>query len=689
MSRAPRRLALSCLAALGCTPAVPSDTGPGSESEASESGAQTETGEEQLVELELEFGASFGELELGCGQGFVHEGVELALQDLRMFVSGIELIDAQGEAVPLQLDVAAPWQLEQVALLDFEDGSGPCQEAGTLERNAFVYGRVPERDYVGLRFELGVPAALNHHDASLAEAPLNLASMFWTWQGGYKFLRVDLLRTAPLPGGWLWHLGSTGCGSAGPETPPDGPCARANRAQIEFESFDANNQRVIFDLAEVLDGLSLAADQGGAPGCMSAPDDPECGPLLDSLGLDLDTGTCAEGCAGQRAFRLGPRQDMGGDGDGDSESGDGDGDEGDGDGDPDDGGTPYELDIPESWPQPVIPPANPLTVEKVELGRHLFYDPRLSYTQTQSCSSCHEQELAFADGLAAPSGSTGEALVRNSPGLANVAYMSTLTWSSPSLDTLEAQILIPLFGEDPVELGLTGHEDEVLARFADDPDYQQLFADAFQNDPEPVSMDHIVAALASFCRAIISARSPYDRYLAGELDALSEQALAGRSLFMSELFECHHCHGGFNFALGTDHEGALFGQQAFANTGLYNLDEMGSYPASDRGLYDHTFEPGDMGRFRPPSLRNVGLTAPYMHDGSIDTLKEVLEIYSAGGQLIEQGPNAGDGRLNPHKSPFVSGFLMTKTQRDQLEAFLHSLSDTELLTDPRFANPFE
>ncbi|MFV8749657.1 MbnH family di-heme enzyme [Nannocystaceae bacterium ST9] len=365
-------------------------------------------------------------------------------------------------------------------------------------------------------------------------------------------------------------------------------------------------------------------------------------------------------------------------------------------GDPDEDRPPasaeYPFELPRGFPAPFVPEDDPLSEAKVELGRHLFYDVRLSANQTQSCGSCHLQELAFTDGLVHPLGSTGDELARNSLGLTNSAYTSKLTWANPNLDLLEQQIQIPMFGESPVELGITGHEDEVLARLRDDPDYAERFAAAFPEltDATEFEWDHVIHALASFVRVLVSGNSPYDQYLAGDETAISESAKRGATLFFSERLECNHCHGGFNFSLATRHAGTTFTQQAFQNTGLYDIDGEGGYPPGNRGLYEFTFDPADMGRFRPPSLRNVAVTAPYTHDGSVATLEAMIDIYAAGGRVIPDGlPWAGDGRANPFKSGLVSGFELSEAEKADLLAFLTSLTDEQFLTDPRLADPFE
>lgn len=349
----------------------------------------------------------------------------------------------------------------------------------------------------------------------------------------------------------------------------------------------------------------------------------------------------------------------------------------------------YAWDLPSGFPEPWVPEDNPMTEEKVELGRHLFYDVRLSANETQSCGTCHEQARAFADGKVVPTGSTGAVLRRNSMALTNAAYSYPLTWANPLLPTLEQQIMVPLFGESPIELGASGHEEEILGRLRDDPSYQDLFGAAFPEADDPYTFEKIRQALACFVRTMISGNSPYDRYNAGDATALTEQQLRGLEIFHSEELQCHHCHFGFNLSGATKHAGTVHDSFAYHNTGLYDVDGQGAYPLGNQGLIEITFEPEDMGAFRAQTLRNIAVTGPYMHDGSVATLAEVIAIYERGGRLIEDGPYAGDGANNPHKSGFVSGFSLTDQERADLLAFLEALTDEDFLTDPRFANPFE
>ncbi len=348
------------------------------------------------------------------------------------------------------------------------------------------------------------------------------------------------------------------------------------------------------------------------------------------------------------------------------------------------------LPVPEGYPLPKIPKDNPLTQEKVELGRHLFYDKRLSGNLTQSCGTCHEQAKAFTDGRARALGSTMEVHPRSSMSIVNVAYYSTLTWANPTTTELEKQALVPMFGEFPVELGLSGKEEELLSRLSDDATYVDLFAKAFPDEEEQISLDTITKAIASFERVIVSYRTPFDRYTYGkETSAMSASALRGYDLFFSEKLECFHCHGTFNFSDSITYEGKQLTEKMFHNTGLYNIGGTGAYPESNTGILESTGIPEDMGRFRAPSLRNITLTAPYMHDGSIATLSEVLDHYAAGGRTITSGPDAGIGSKNPYKSELINGFELTEAERADVIAFLESLTDDALIKDPRFADPFQ
>jgi cytochrome c peroxidase len=346
--------------------------------------------------------------------------------------------------------------------------------------------------------------------------------------------------------------------------------------------------------------------------------------------------------------------------------------------------------LPAWVPAPVVPADNPMTPAKITLGRHLFHDRRLSVDGTMACATCHEQARAFTDGKAVSEGVTGQSGSRSAMSLANVAYLPVLTWQNPQLTSLEVQALIPLFGEHPVEMGMAGRERELFDRLRADPVYQKLFAAAFpaeagQGDEALYSLSTLTKALASFQRSLTSFDSPYDRYrYGGQKQALGAAARRGEDLFFGEKLECYHCHGGFNFTDNLKHARLPFPEVGFHNTGLYNEDGRGTYPASAPGIVEFTGEPRDAGRFRTPTLRNIAVTAPYMHDGSIATLAEVLRHhYARAGRSVQRGQGA-----NPLRSELIAGFAISEAEIADLVAFLESLTDERFLTDQAHGNPW-
>ncbi len=348
----------------------------------------------------------------------------------------------------------------------------------------------------------------------------------------------------------------------------------------------------------------------------------------------------------------------------------------------------YNWKIPPGMPKPIVPADNPMNNQKVELGRHLFYEKSLSITGKFSCASCHIQTKAFTDGKTVGVGATGEKHPRNAMSLTNIGYNSVLTWANPLMTKLEIQALVPMFGEHPVEMGMVGKEQEIITMFRQDVRYKTMFIAAFGDEKTAISISNIMKALAAFERTLISFNSPYDRYrYGGDNKAISESAKRGEELFNSERLECFHCHGGLNFSDSIIHDRLAFQEIAFHNTGLYNIDGKGSYPLNNTGVYEMTGALSDMGKFKAPTLRNIALTAPYMHDGSIKTLEEVIGHYKAGGRTIKKGEFTGVGRENPLKSNFVSGFKLTvQEQRDLLE-FLKSLTDLEFINNHAFKDP--
>jgi cytochrome c peroxidase len=208
----------------------------------------------------------------------------------------------------------------------------------------------------------------------------------------------------------------------------------------------------------------------------------------------------------------------------------------------------FEWSLPKGFPRPAVPSSNRMSAAEVELGRHLFYDKRMSRNGKQSCATCHRQELAFTDGRAHAEGTTGQAHPRSSMSLVNVAYAPSLTWANPALDSLEDQALVPMLGEEPVELGLKGHEQEFLDVLQRDSVYRRLFSSAFPGTAV-YTLANVTRAIAAFERTIVSMNSPYDRYRwDGDSPAISDSAKRGEILFSSsERGGCFQCHGGWNF----------------------------------------------------------------------------------------------------------------------------------------------
>jgi cytochrome c peroxidase len=347
----------------------------------------------------------------------------------------------------------------------------------------------------------------------------------------------------------------------------------------------------------------------------------------------------------------------------------------------------FRWSLPQWVPVPTVPADNPMTREKVELGRHLFYDSGLSADHSLSCASCHLQSQAFSDPRPQSIGITGQASVHNAMSLTNVAYLPTLTWANPLMQRLEVQALVPLFGEHPVEMGMAGKESALLARLQCDPQYAKLFAKAFPDEAREgplalYSVRTVTQALASFQRTLLSFDSPYDRYKYGGQDkAISVSAKRGEALFFGEKLECYHCHGGLNFTDNLQHSRMPMAERGFHNTGLIRRSPQGHNAPEHQGLAEFTGVATDVGRFRTPTLRNVRLTAPYMHDGSMPDLVSVIRKHYARGGRAADGPD-------PLRSPFIQGFEISDQEVGDLIAFLDSLTDERFIQNPALSDPW-
>jgi len=335
----------------------------------------------------------------------------------------------------------------------------------------------------------------------------------------------------------------------------------------------------------------------------------------------------------------------------------------------------YVWQLPPGLRPPQVPADNPMSVAKVAFGERLFFDGRLSVTGAYSCASCHDPALAFTDGRVTAIGATGEHHTRNTPTLINVAYAASFGWSDPSLTTLEAQHRVPMFNHAPVELGLDQVLSQRLSELSVDDAIAALHEAAFPGADASITLDQIIQALASYVRTLIAADSAFDGYLYRDADALTVEARRGMRLFFSERTNCSLCHASFNLSGPVVQQGIPVPKSVFHNTGLYNIEGSGRYP--DIGLALHTGRAADMGAFRAPTLRNVAVTAPYMHDGSLPTLEAVIDFYNAGGRLIETGPLAGDGRVNPYKRKEIRVLELSEQDKADLVAFLESLTDAQ------------
>lgn len=306
------------------------------------------------------------------------------------------------------------------------------------------------------------------------------------------------------------------------------------------------------------------------------------------------------------------------------------------------------ITIPKGFPEIDFPEGNEYSLERWALGKRLFYDPILSVDSTLSCASCHKQEFAFADDLAFSDGVENRPGVRNAPGLANLAYHPYFTREG-GVPTLEMQVLVPIQEHNEFAYNIV----EIARKLEKIESYVAESQVAYGRAP-----DHFVItrAIANFERSLISGNSPYDRFVfQGKTDALSSLEKEGKELFFSDRTSCGTCHGGFNF---TDY--------SFANNGLYeNYD--------DPGRYRFTGEEADRALFKVPSLRNVAVTAPYMHDGSINSLEEVIAHYNSG------------GAAHANKDASIQALMLSTHEQQALLAFLKSLTDESFLFDSKFS----
>lgn len=308
---------------------------------------------------------------------------------------------------------------------------------------------------------------------------------------------------------------------------------------------------------------------------------------------------------------------------------------------------PVLNEVPIGFPDIEFPDENQFTKARWDLGKKLFYDPILSEDNKISCASCHKSELAFSDNVALSIGANSLVGRRNSPSLANIGYHPYFTREG-GLSTLEMQILVPIQEHDEFNNNIVIIAD-LLAK---DPIYIEMAQAAYQRNPDPYV---ITRAISTFERTLISGNSRYDQFFYQNIDdALNKSEQRGMDLFFSERSNCSACHNGFNFT-----------NYAFENNGLYE-----EYP--DSGRFRLTGQAADIGVFKVASLRNIELTAPYMHDGSLKTLDEVINHYNSG------------GKSHDNKSAVLKPLNLTNKEKGDLKAFLLSLTDETFIKNPIF-----
>ncbi len=342
--------------------------------------------------------------------------------------------------------------------------------------------------------------------------------------------------------------------------------------------------------------------------------------------------------------------------------------------------------VPLGLPSVPVPKNNPITAEKIKLGDKLFHDTRFSSDGTVSCSTCHDRNKTFTDSpLKVSQGIQKLTGTRNAPTVVNAAYMESMFWDGREPD-LEGQSAGPFI--NPVEMGLPNHE-PILKIVRSDSEYQALFKQAFGKSGDQIKMSHVQQAIATFERTIISGNSPFDRYyFAGDKSALSEEAVRGFKVFM-EQGRCVSCH-----TISQTH--ALFTDSLFHNLGVgferintdvaslasayrqakrnaqqIDIEVLSNKNTSELGRFAVSTESRDMGSFKTPTLRNVAMTAPYMHDGSLETLKDVVVFYNNGGRVKESDP------FFDFQSGGIRPLDLSDEQVDDLVAFLEALTSPE------------
>lgn len=480
----------------------------------------------------------------------------------------------------------------------------------------------PEGDYQKVRFRIGVDPQTDRTDPSIypPSHPLHpdVCGLHWSWQGGYIYMAVEGQggKAAGGASGFSFHLAREG-----------------NAPMIErpvgFSASGTTTIRIGLDPSDILSEIDFQRDGNSTH---SRAGDPIPARMKENLSksltvLSVKSGTDTSSAGPDRGAAVSPPE----------------------------GTRPYDLRIARHFPKVELPADNPLTEEGVALGRSLFHEPRFSINNTVSCASCHQQATGFSDARKLSIGAEGHAGTRRSMPLVNLAWQKSFFWDGRA-PTLREQVLMPVV--DPHEMN--ENPENVAGKLEADPVYQKAFRDAFGS--AGVTVSRMTLALEQFLLTNISQEARFDLALRKAGD-LSEAEKRGLQLFVTEHdperglrgADCFHCHGGMLF---TNHE--------FHDNGL-------DLSKADIGRMAVTGSEADRGKFKTPSLRNVAVRAPYMHDGRFATLEEVVEHYNSG---VRRRPNL-DPNLAKHPA---EGLGLTDEEKGELVAFLRTLTDESFTT---------
>jgi cytochrome c peroxidase len=504
-------------------------------------------------------------------------------------------------------------------------------------RTRFQLNNLPAGHYEKLRFHVGLNPKTNHKDPAEYPAghPLNpeVNGLHWGWMGGYVFLALEgnWLRPDGQSSGYSYHL-ATDAQLMTIELP------------LAVDSFADSKIQVALNVDEIFAGLHQVSLNEATSATHSRTNDALAGHLRENIEHAFAVRGVVRPSVAKAAQPVLRTIEMASN------------------------ATPYRLTISAFFPRPALPTDNPLTEEGVELGRRLFFDTRLSINDSQSCASCHQPSIAFCENKKVSSGAEGKTGTRNAMPLFNLAWKSAFFWDGRAT-SLREQVLQPI--QNPIEMhesitnvvaklrGVSGAQNRA-------PGYPSLFARAF-GSPE-ITADRIARALEQFLLTQTSHDSKFDRILKGQAQFTDEEQ-RGFELFHTEYdprreqfgADCFHCHGG-----------PLFQNQTFANNGL-------DAEPGDPGRSAVTGKEGDKGKFAVPSLRNVELTAPYMHDGRFENLEALIEHYSTGVKR--------SATLDPYLANHPDGGVPLSTQdKRALVAFLKTLTDERFRKSNELAN---